>query len=115
MIFISSPYSHERKEVMHWRYVLASKYAAHLIANGQVAFSPITYGHTILQFKDLPKTWEFWEGFCAKFLENASEMHVLKIAGYKESRGVKAEIAMAGEMGIPIRYVEPVDPPIRNV
>jgi len=115
MIFISSPYSHERKEVMQWRYVLVSQYAAHLISNGEVAFSPITYGHTIVQFKDLPKTWEFWENFCAKFLENTTEMHVLKIAGYKQSRGVNAEIQMAKEMGIPIKYVDPVNPSIRSV
>ena len=51
LIFVSSPYSHPDDNVREENYQKVSKYTAELINNGVVAFSPILYGHTALNFQ----------------------------------------------------------------
>ncbi len=108
MIFISSPYSHQEQLVRQKRYEAVSNYAAKLIKDGEVAFSPITYGHIIVEFDNtLPTDWLFWEKFCFDFLRYSASMHVLMLDGWEASKGVDTEITMAKLLNIPITYVMP--------
>ena len=73
---------------------------------GLIIFSPITHSHPIAECSDLPTNWEFWETFDRAYLEASSELIVLKLDGWEESKGVQAEIAIAEELGLSITYLE---------
>jgi hypothetical protein len=106
IVFISSPYSHPDDEIRESNFKIVSKLAAELNSKGIVAVSPITYGHTLLNFKEMPTDWEFWKEFCLTFLEKSSEVIVYKMPGWENSRGMKEEIEFAKNLNIPIRYME---------
>ena len=107
MIFVSSPYTSQDPAVTLERYENVCKYTAELVASGQVAFSPIVYGHTLLSYAKMPSDWQFWKNFCESFLSKCAEVHVLTIPGWQESTGVAAEIAFAESKEIPIKYIRP--------
>ena len=107
LIFVSSPYSHPDDNVREENYQKVSKYTAELIKNEVVAFSPILYGHTAVNFEpDIPTDWPFWENFCLTFLNRCDEIIVYMMEGWDKSRGVAEEIAYAKDLGIKITYVE---------
>ena len=107
IIYIASPYSNQDPKVMEKNFQLVSELAAGLCSEGHVAFSPITYGHTLLNYKDMPTDWPFWENFCISFLKASSELWVYEIDGWERSRGVAHEIKFAVENNIPVRYIKP--------
>jgi hypothetical protein len=109
IVYIASPYSHSDAAVREKNYQLVSKYTAELIAGGQTAISPIAYGHPLLSFTDMPSDWEFWQSFCLDFLRVCSSIHVLRIPGWDQSRGVAEEIAFAQKLGIPVYHINPDD------
>jgi hypothetical protein len=43
-------------------------------------------------------------------LQRCDELAVLKLPGWRESTGVTAEIAIAREFGLPVRFIEPGEP-----
>jgi hypothetical protein len=106
MIFLSSPYSHEDEKVREENFVRVSKLAADLCSEGKVAVSPITYGHTLLKYKEMPSDWLFWKNFCLSILMKCEEMIVYKMPGWDKSKGVAEEIKFAEENGIKITYLE---------
>jgi hypothetical protein len=71
-----------------------------------VVISPITYGHTLLEYHEMPSNWDFWKKFCLSFLERCDEMIVYQMPGWENSRGVKEEIEFAKSKGIKITYQE---------
>lgn len=106
LIYIGSPYSHSEKIVMEENFKRVSRLAAKLCAEGVVAFSPITYGHTLLDFHEMPHTWDFWQNFCITFLDHADKLVVYKMPGWENSKGLAAEIEYAKENNIPVEYIE---------
>lgn len=106
LIYIGSPYSHPDPEVVEGNYKKVSRLAAKLCSEGNVAFSPITYGHTLLGFHEMPGDWEFWKSFCLSFLEKSDELLVYKMDGWENSRGLAAEIEFAESRGIKVTYLE---------
>ncbi len=91
---------------MEENYRRVSRLAAKLCAKGSVAFSPITYGHTLLGFVQMPNDWEFWKSFCLSFLENSEELIVYKMPGWESSKGLAAEIEYATEKNIKISWID---------
>lgn len=106
LIYLASPYSNPLDEVRQNNFKTVSELAAKLCSEGNVVLSPITYGHTLCEFRELPTDWEFWENYCITFLERCDEMIVYMMDGWKESKGVTAEIKYCEENKIPITYLE---------
>lgn len=106
LIYIASPYNHSDPEVVIKNFELVSQLAAILCSEGHVAFSPITYGHTLIGFKDMSTNWKFWQNFCLSFLIKSDELLVYQIPGWDISRGVADEIAFAKEHNIEIKYIK---------
>jgi len=104
VIYIASPYSHEDKTIEHERYETVAKITAKLTKEGVIAFSPITYGHTLLRYEDLPAEYEFWETFCLSFLKRSNEFHVYMMPGWDKSKGIANETKYAIENRIPVVY-----------
>ena len=54
----------------------------------------------------LPGTWEFWAEQDRRQLELCDEVVVLMLPGWRESEGVRAEVALAEELGKSVRYAD---------
>lgn len=106
LIYVASPYSHPVDEIRIENYKVVSLYTANLVRNGFVIFSPITYGHHLTEFKEMPLDFEFWGNFCLTFLAKCDMMHVLRIPGWENSKGVREEIDFCKKFEIPIVYIE---------
>ena len=76
-------------------------------ANDREPDSPQRHCHPIAVRVGLPHNWEFWHKFDSEMLRCASEVWVLRLPGWETSAGVKAERAIAHELGIPIKEIDP--------
>ena len=105
--YIASPYSSHDADLVELNYKLVTAFVSDRVSKGHVALSPITYGHTLLSWVDMPGDWEFWKNFCISLLDKCDKMIVLKMDGWDKSLGVAAEIEHCEKHGIPVEYVEP--------
>jgi len=106
LIYVASPYNHPDDDYRYLNYLRVSKYVAKLIAEGNVAISPIAYGHPLLSLQEMPHDFDFWSNFCLTILKKCDEMHILVLDGWDRSRGVLTEMEFAEKNFIPITYVE---------
>ena len=105
MIYLASPYTHPDPVVQEERFHAVCRHAAEMMRCGIRVFSPISHTHPIAAH-GLPGDWGFWKDYDRAFIEMCSEVLVLKLPGWEESKGVRAEIAIAEELGKPVRYVD---------
>lgn len=104
MIYLALPYSGSgfliAERVRHM-----TMYDAKLMKQGIFTVSPV-YKHLMRHYnEDIPGDWTYWGEYSRQLLAMCKEMHVLCLPGWDESTGVKAEIELAKELGIPIKYV----------
>lgn len=104
LIYLASPYTNPDNAIREKNYELISEIAAVLTAQGYVVFSPISYGHNLIKFKDMPSDWVFWFDFCVTFLLKCDILIVYKIPGWESSVGVQQEIEIASKHCIPIEF-----------
>lgn len=107
MIYLASPYSHPDPLIREQRFREACRHAAFMMRRGSVVFSPIAHTHPIAVQNSLPTGWDFWRKVDTAILIRADSLVVLMLDGWKESKGVEAEIRFAKSMGIPTSYMEP--------
>lgn len=105
LIYLASPYSHPDEAVRQQRFETVCFVAANLMREGKHIFSPIAHTHPIALNGDLPKGFDFWEEFDRKMIAACGELWVVMMDGWEQSKGVQAEIKIAAEMGIPVKYV----------
>lgn len=105
LIYLATPYSHPDELVRIARFEAVNKVAASMMRSGLHVFSPISHTHPIALAGDLPLGWEFWEAYDRAILSACGKVVVLMLDGWKESKGVTAEIAIAREMGLPVEYI----------
>lgn len=106
IIYFASPYSDKNPDVVNERYNKTCNKVAELVSQGNIVMSPIVYGHTLLQYKEMPGDWQFWKNFCESFLYKSDEMFVYKIEGWDKSTGLLAEVELAKSLNIKITYLE---------
>ena len=104
IVYIGCPYSDENPLVREERFNIVSKITALLTKRGFVVFSPITYGHCLTKFCDLPTDFNFWQKFCLSFLEKSDLLLELRLEGYELSRGLIAEVKYAIDNSIEYKY-----------
>jgi len=112
MIYMASPYSHPDPAVRQWRFDAACRAAARMMRSGMFIFAPIVHSHPLTLY-GLPGDWGFWQRYDRAHLERCSEFMVLAIDGWRESKGVQAEMAIARELGVPVRIIDPAEVGIR--
>jgi len=103
-VYLGSPYSkwEDKDEAAS----IVAAYAADLMRDGLVVYSPIAHGHVVAKF-GLPYSWDFWKEQCQPMIEAATALVVLKMAGWEDSVGLTYEIEEFVRMGKPIVYLEP--------
>ena len=101
-IYLAIPYSGNENS----SFVKANRKAAELMNQGNIVFSPISHTHPIASQCDLPADWEFWKKQDESFIEWCDAVYVYCLPGWRESRGVVAEIKLAINLGKEIIYSE---------
>jgi hypothetical protein len=107
MIYISIPYSGANTQQ---RYDIVKAYFLELAQHGIVAVSPVLMGHP---FATELTNYEYWYKLSDELVSVCTEVHVLTVVGsegWRQSRGVQAEIDKAVELQIPVYRIEPVHP-----
>lgn len=104
LIYLASPYSSKDSDIRESRYNWACSAVNDLISLGFLVYSPIVHFAYVAEEYNLPMDFDFWQGINKAMLSRCQELLVLTIPGWEKSKGVQAEIEMAEEIGIPIRY-----------
>lgn len=105
MIYLASPYSHTDKAVEHQRYLDVRKIAAFRTRQGEVVYSPIVYGHWLTLEEGFGSAAADWEMHNMQMLRRCDRLMIATIPGWRESKGVRWEIASAMAMKIPRIYL----------
>lgn len=108
IIYLASPYTHSDKNVLDARCIAAQKATARLMLEGNIVFSPIAHSHGVADhMPDAVRCdGDFWMEQDLPLLARCDEMVVLCLDGWRESSGVRQELAFATEKGIPVRYMD---------
>jgi hypothetical protein len=105
VIYLASPYSHQDPAVREARFRAACDFTHWMLKQEHHVFSPIAYSH---QFTMPPYTmdgpFEVWKEIDLDMIARCEAVMVLKIDGWDQSRGVKAEIEYAKEIGKRVIY-----------
>ena len=115
MIYLASPYSDPDSAIREQRFEAACEATAVLMRQGQWTFSPIVNTH-VLTTHGMPLDSGFWEPYNRELLSRCSELWVLMLPGWRESVGVRREVAMAEEMKLSVVYwtgPDSLDPSVR--
>lgn len=102
--YLAGAYSDKDSLVMEERFLVLTEIAAKLVKEGYVVFSPISYGHLLVEFEEMPVEFSFWENFCISLLSKCDEMIVLS-EGHEQSKGVLAEIEYCKKNDIPYKIL----------
>ena len=105
MIYIAAPYWHEDFEIRNIRFYHATRYAAQLAIQGELSYSPLTYGHGTVKEIGTLIPEEYWRRHGLKMLSLCDRMVVLTMKGWETSRGVAAELELARQLSIPVQYI----------
>ncbi|OYZ12936.1 MAG: hypothetical protein B7Y35_15725 [Sphingomonadales bacterium 28-64-96] len=100
--YLACPYGHPDLGVRLERFEAANLAAANLIQEGRIVFSPISMTHPIdlvMAAEGENMGTDYWVKFDEAFMELCSEMIVLAIPGWQESKGVTREIEFFRQHG----------------
>lgn len=106
-IYLAAPFSDAHEGVRFQRYALVTGKAAELINGGDLVFSPVTHNFYMADRYSLPSDFSFWRTWCLSFLGQwATDLYVLPLVGWRNSKGVAFEMEYAEKHGIPITMTE---------
>ena len=109
LIYLASPYGHDKPpELRQQRYEQAQKAEARMMNDGMMVYSPIVHRHPGAVLGLYPTGWEYWQHFDELILSRCDDLCVLRIEGWEESGGVKAEIEIAMRLGLRIYAYDPI-------
>lgn len=108
--YIACPYSHKDPGVMKDRVEISNIISAQYASEGKVVFNPIGHSAGIQPFMPGGQAecdFDFWvKKFDRAFMQMCSELVVVMIDGWAQSRGVLYEIAYFKERKKKITYEE---------
>ena len=105
MIYLASPYSHTDPKIEEIRYIQACRMAGKMMKDGIHVYSPVASCRPISVMNNLPHDFAYWAGYDTEMISLCSEVVVLTLKGWEESKGVQAEISIAHAIGKPVRYI----------
>ena len=99
-LYLAIPYSGQED----YSFRKANYQAGILMDQGYVVYSPISHTHPIANECHLPTDWEYWKNIDESFLSWCDILYVYCLPGWKDSKGVQAEIEIAKRLGKEIIY-----------
>lgn len=106
MIYLASPYTDPDPKVQEGRFTAVCKVTAHYMKKGFMIFSPIAHCHPVASF-GLPGHWEYWQQYDEEMISICDQLWVLQLPGWKESKGIEAEILLAHRYDLKIKMIDP--------
>ena len=104
-VYLATPYNHPNFATRYLRFAIVTKAAAELVQAGYHVYSPITHNHPVAESNALPLHAIYWAAVNERILTICQRLIVLQQPGWRESVGVRAEIAFAEVNDIPISYM----------
>lgn len=105
-VYLATPYTHQSAAVREYRFQISNRVAAVLMRQGMHVFSPISHSHPIAMAGELPTAWQYWAEYDEKIIvQVCSRLLVIDTEGWRESTGVRAEVAIARKHNIPTAMV----------
>ena len=106
LVYLASPYSHEDEAVQVRRYREAKDVTAALWQAGYTVISPILYTHDLSVSYGISGGYEEWQRLDEKLIRAADVVLVLMLDGWRESKGIQAELKLARELGKTILSID---------
>lgn len=104
LIYLASPYAHRSNLIQDARVYAVSVALADYMERGLATFSPVAHVQTAKEF--LPSwTHGQWLDYDLKILALCSELHVLTLPDWEQSKGIQIEVDFARAKDLPICYV----------
>lgn len=104
LTYLAAPYSSDSPSVMADRLWRINIFAAKLLAEGELVYSPISHSAGIADVGNLPASYAYWERLDRTMLGYCRRVVVLTLDGWEQSIGVAEEIQYATELGLEIEY-----------
>jgi hypothetical protein len=102
MIYLASPYTHPDREVKLRRVAQTEEAMASFHAQNIVVYSPIVHWHYVAERLGLATDHVPWLVQNEGMMRASREIGLLRIDGWKESRGMRHEWQFAQKHGIPL-------------
>jgi hypothetical protein len=117
VLYIASPYSavgvvdeELKKDIMKARFEEVTAIEAELTKLYQLTLlCPITTSHLFKEYQpDLGTSWDFWSQIDENLLRVVDALLLIKMAGWENSIGVKAELQLAVKHNKPVYEYNPI-------
>jgi hypothetical protein len=106
MIYLASPYTHDDPIIRSSRVEAARQMAELLMFKLKLpVFSPIVYGDAL---RHEATDFATWRPINDSMIINCTGVMVLEIDGWRGSRGIQHELALATSLDKPIVFVRPL-------
>lgn len=107
IVYIACPYADPDPAVRRARVHIANRVAGVLSGHEFRVFNPLGHSQGIVD-NGGSTDHEYWMDLNKAMLGVSAAMVVLTVDGWDNSRGVKEEVAIASEAGLPIYFLEPI-------
>ncbi|HWE75560.1 MAG TPA: DUF1937 family protein [Stellaceae bacterium] len=110
IIYLASPYTDTDPAVRLNRFNAATKAAARLIKEGRIVYSPITMTHPldlVLAENGATLGSDYWVAFDEAFMECCTEIVILRIDGWEQSKGIAREREFFQKKGRLESFIDP--------
>jgi hypothetical protein len=107
LAYLAAPYSDKNQDIVENRIDIFCNIDSMLMQHGIMTVSPLLK-HLVLQHSSLPSDWAYWGDYSKTLLARCDMLIVLKMPGWLESTGVRAEIEFAAINDIKIEYLDPL-------
>lgn len=105
LYYLATPYTNFQQGRTQ-AFVEACAAAAALMKRGMIVFSPIAHSHPIAVHGDISQIdHDFWLGQDILMLDKSDVLLVAMMPGWRQSKGICAEIAHAEKTGKPVCYL----------
>lgn len=108
-IYLATPYTHKSPEIQSERFHAALNYVVKMLEAEPYHsyYAPIVYYHHAVLKHSLRTDAEFWQTRNEDMISGCKELHVLCLAGWRMSKGIKLEVAYAQSIGKRVVYLTP--------
>ena len=109
ILYLACPFTHNDPAIREHRYRTSCIAAAKLMKAGIVVFNPLSHSVPINEFLSSVDSHEFWMSMDLPILRRCDELLILGLEGWRESRGVRAEMFEAMALAKPVTQIEEAD------
>lgn len=107
LIYLASPYTLYAKGLTA-AFEDVTALAGKLVNEGLFILCPITYGHPLTVYGNVPPMDEkLWYRLNDAFMAKCDCLLVARLPGHQSSKGVQREIAYSERVGMPVFFIHP--------